>query len=178
MKQRIRHLIYFIILIAFDQVSKLWIKTNLIDGKEIMILPGILKLSYHQNSGAVWGIMGGKVSFLRIFTMIILALIIYLYFKIPKDKKYNALKVITVFIMAGAVGNLIDRIYLGYVVDFIYFYIIDFPLFNFADSYLTVSSALLLILAIFYYKDSDFAFLDQLFRKKKKDTGNNNDTEQ
>jgi signal peptidase II len=69
--------------------------------------------------------------------------------------------------LAGAVGNLIDRVLLGHVVDFIYFEIINFPLFNFADSCLTVSSILLFLLAIFYYKDEDFAFLDQIFRRKK-----------
>ena len=58
--------------------------------------------------------------------------------------------------MAGAIGNLIDRISLKYVVDFIYFELIDFPIFNIADCYLTVSSFLLIILAIFYYKENDF----------------------
>jgi len=68
--------------------------------------------------------------------------------------------------IAGAVGNLIDRFYLRHEVDFIYFELIDFPLFNFADSCLTVASILLFILAIFYYKDEDFEFLNDLFKKK------------
>jgi signal peptidase II len=169
MKQRIKHLILFILLIGIDQAVKFWVKATLMDKDPIVLIPNVLKLQYHQNSGAVWGIMSGKASYLSIFTFFILLFILYLYFKIPMDKKYNALKIITVFISAGAVGNWIDRIYLNYVVDFIYFEIINFPLFNIADSYLTVSSILLFILAIFYYKDDDFAFLDQLFKRKKKD---------
>ncbi len=167
MKQRIKHLILFLLLVGIDQASKLWVKSRLMNKDPIVILKDVLNLQYHENNGAVWGILSGKVVYLTIFTFIIMFFILYLYFKIPKNKKFNALKIITVFILAGALGNLIDRIYLGYVVDFIYFKIIDFPLFNLADSYLTVSSILLMILALFYYKDEDFAFLDQIFRKNK-----------
>jgi signal peptidase II len=172
MKERIKHLLLFIILIGIDQLSKFWVRTVLMNNDPINIIPEVLKLQYHENTGAVWGIMSGKVEFLRVFTFIVLLGIFYLYLKIPNGKKYNALKVIVVFILAGAVGNLIDRIILSHVVDFIYFELINFPLFNIADSYLTVSSVLLFILAIFYYKDEDFAFLDQLFKKRKPSTGN------
>jgi signal peptidase II len=134
----------------------------------LVIIPDVFILQYHENTGAVWGIMSGKVQLLSIFTFIILILIVFLYLKIPQGKRYNPLKLITVFIIAGAVGNLIDRIFLGHVVDFIYFELINFPLFNIADSYLTVSCVLLFLLAIFYYKDADFAFLDQIFGSKKK----------
>jgi signal peptidase II len=126
-----------------------------------------LNLQYQQNTGAVWGILSGRVDFLRILTLMILVVILFLYFKIPQGKKYNVLKTIAVFIVAGAVGNLIDRFLLGHVVDFIYFEIINFPLFNFADSCLTISSILLFILAIFYFKDEDFAFLEQVLNGKK-----------
>lgn len=167
MKQRIKHLIYFIILVVIDQGAKFWVKKDLMNQEPFVIIPDVFSLQYHENTGAVWGILSGKVDFLKIFTLIIFALITFVYFKIPKDKKYNPLKVITVFILAGAAGNLIDRICLGYVVDFIYFELINFPLFNIADSFLTVSSILLFILAIFYYKDEDFAFLENMFKGKK-----------
>ncbi len=166
MKERLKHLLLFILLIAIDQLTKYWVKTDLLESGPIIIIPDVFRLQYHTNNGAVWGLMSGKVDFLKIFTFLVLLLIVYFYFKIPKDKKYNALKYIVVFIMAGAVGNLIDRMALGYVIDFIYFELINFPLFNIADTYLTVSSALLLILAFFYYKDDDFAFIEQLFKKR------------
>ena len=73
--------------------------------------------------------------------------------------------ILLTFISAGAVGNLIDRIQLGYVRDFIYFSIIDFPVFNVADIYVTVSTALLVILVLFYYREEDFNDF-RLFHRK------------
>lgn len=166
MKERIKHLILLIFLIGIDQVLKYWVRTDLINRDSIDIIDGVLSLQYHSNTGAVWGILSGKVDFLKIFTLIILILIIFLYFKIPVGKRYNPLKILTVFMIAGAIGNLIDRFFLSYVVDFIYFEIIDFPLFNFADSCLTVAAIVLFLLALFYYKDEDFAFLNEMFKKK------------
>lgn len=170
MKERMKHLILFILIVGIDQVVKFWVRSTLMNQDPLIIIPNVLSLQYHENTGAVWGIMSGKVQFLSIFTLIIMLLIGYLYFRIPQTKRLKALRVIAVLILGGAVGNLIDRFILGHVVDYIYFEIIDFPLFNIADSFLTVSCFLLLILAIFYYKDEDFAFLDQLFRKKKAET--------
>jgi signal peptidase II len=135
----------------------------------IDIIPKVLKLEYHENTGAVWGFFSGSVQILALFSLIILAIVTFFYFKVPNGRKYNALKVILVFIAAGAVGNMIDRILLKHVVDFIYFYIIDFPLFNVADTYVTISAFLLVFLALFYYKDKDFEFLEHLFSKKDKD---------
>lgn len=167
MKQRIKHLLLFIVLIAIDQLTKYWVRTDLAHREPIVLIKDVLSLQFLKNTGAVWGLMSGKTTFLSIFTVVVLVFIIYFYLKIPTGRKYNVLKIIVVFITAGAVGNLIDRIFLGYVVDFIYFELINFPLFNFADCCLTVSSILLFLLAIFYYKDEDFGFLDQVFRFKK-----------
>ncbi|HKL80858.1 MAG TPA: signal peptidase II [Mobilitalea sp.] len=167
MKQRLRHLIYFIILILIDQVTKYWAKTDIREDGPFTIIPKVLKLQYHQNDGAVWGILSGRMSFLIILTVIMIIILTFFYLKIPSIKRYLPIRIIWVFIMAGAVGNFIDRIRLGYVVDFIYFELIDFPLFNLADSYLTVSCVLLLILAIFYYKDKDFEFIDTIFTTRK-----------
>lgn len=169
MKQRRRHLIYFIILIALDQLTKLWAKTSLRNNGPIDIIPNVLKLQYHENSGAVWGILQGKANLLSLFTLFILAALVYVYFQIPKASKYNLLKLVFVTIGAGAIGNMIDRFSYGYVVDFIYFELINFPIFNVADSYVTVSSILIILLAIFYYKDEDLAFLDDMFNKRDKD---------
>lgn len=178
-KERIKHFILFIILVLIDQLSKYWVKTELVKKDAIVLIPETLKLQYHTNTGAVWGIFSGKVVYLSIFTFIILLLITYLYFKVPNNgKKFSVLKTIIVFIIAGAVGNLIDRVFLGHVIDFIYIELINFPLFNFADCCLTVSSILLFILAAFYFKDEDFAFIDGIFRRKKKiTTGDNTSTE-
>lgn len=167
MKERIKHLILLIVLIGIDQITKYFVRADLMNKDPFVIIPKVLNLQYHENTGAVWGIMSDRIDFLRIFTLIILVVIIFLYFKIPDSKKYKILKLLAIFMIAGAIGNLIDRFLLGHVTDFIYFEIIDFPLFNFADSCLTVASIVLFILALFYYKDEDFAFLGKSFRGKK-----------
>ena len=73
--------------------------------------------------------------------------------------------ILGVFIASGAIGNLIDRIVLKYVVDFLYFELIDFPVFNIADCYITISVIILAIMLIFYYKEED---IDLILKKKKR----------
>jgi signal peptidase II len=175
MKERIKHLILVIILVVIDQVTKYLVRTSM--DKPIIIIPNVLSLENIRNTGAAWGILKDSGYFLRIFTLILLFIIIYLYFKIPAGKRFRIIKILTLFMMAGAIGNLIDRFFLGYVVDFIYFEIIDFPLFNFADSCLTVSCIILFLLALFYYKDDDFAFLEKIFHWKKRDNSPKTDNE-
>lgn len=177
MKQRIRHLIYIIILVAIDQVTKYWANTTLKGNEPITLIPKVLKLQYHENTGAVWGILSGKTDFLTILTVVLVIILVYIYFKIPRTKRHLPLQILWVFILSGAVGNFIDRVSLKYVVDFIYFELIDFPIFNLADCYLTVSSVLLLILGIFYYKEEDFDFIDNIFKKSKKENNNNESNE-
>lgn len=176
MKLRIRHLIYLILLVVVDQISKIWARTTLKEEGPFSLIPKVLKLQYHENTGAVWGILSDKTIFLIVLTIILVLLLVFVYFKIPKEKHYTPLHIIWVFIMAGAIGNFIDRISLRYVVDFIYFELIDFPIFNIADSYLTVSCLLLVLLSIFYYKEKDFDFIDSLFLKKKKKSDPNETT--
>lgn len=168
MKERIRHFIYLIVLIGLDQATKIWAKTSLQANGPVTIIPDVFKLQYHENSGAVWGILQGKASILSILTIFILTALFFVYIHIPKEPKFMYLKLIFVFIGAGAVGNMIDRIAYHFVVDFIYFELINFPVFNVADSYVTVASILIILLAVFYYKDEDLDFLDTMLKGKKK----------
>ncbi|MGB8455069.1 MAG: signal peptidase II [Anaerocolumna sp.] len=159
--KKIRHLIYVVLLIALDQLTKYFAATHLkVDGP-MQIIPKVFKLYYHENNGAVWGIMSGKISFLIIITVIIMTGMIYFYLKIPAGKRYDYMRIVLVFLSAGAIGNLIDRSINKYVVDFLYFELIDFPIFNLADCYVTCSAVLLIVLSLFYYKDDDFAFLNK-----------------
>lgn len=164
--KKIVHFLLLLILIGLDQYTKYFALTVLKGKESIQIIPKVLQLHYHENTGAVWGIMSGKISFLIIITSIILLGMIALYFKIPQAKRYNILRILIVLITAGAIGNLIDRCIRQYVVDFIYFELINFPIFNVADMYVTVSAILLLLLSIFYYKDEDFDFLSKKDVKK------------
>ena len=93
-------------------------------------------------------------------------IIIYLYLmRIPSEKHFGLLNVIAILFFGGAIGNFIDRVMQGYVVDFFYFRLIDFPVFNVADIYVTVA-AILLILCLLFYKEEDFERI--LPAKKKK----------
>ena len=108
--------------------------------------------------------MSDKKTF-YITTPILLVILFYLYFKTPVQKKHFALRMVYLFLIAGAIGNLIDRILYQYVVDFIYFSLIDFPVFNVADIYVTCSVLVLCYLILIYYKDPDE--LGELYGKTK-----------
>ena len=105
----------------------------------------------------------------------ILLAVLILFFRIKWEyKRLRSMKIITVFVIAGAIGNLIDRIRLKYVVDFLYFELIDFPVFNVADCYITVSMFLILLLVIFYYKDEDY---NLIWPKKSQSTATDSPTD-
>lgn len=99
------------------------------------------------------------------FTVIVLILIIYFYLmRIPSEKHFGLLNGIAILFFAGAIGNFIDRVTQRYVVDFFYFRLINFPVFNVADIYVTVA-AVLLILCLLFYKEEDF---ERILPTKKK----------
>ena len=97
--------------------------------------------------------------------VVILGVIAYVLYKTPDDKKYTKLHVLLSFIAAGAIGNMIDRIRFDYVVDFIYIVLINFPIFNVADMYVSFATVILVILLLFVYKESDLNFIS--FKQKK-----------
>ena len=142
-------------LVGLDQWTKALAVSNLMGQDAYVIWPGVFELLYSENRGAAFGIMQNQRLFFLILTAIILAFVIYVFVKIPSDKKFRPLQYLCVLITAGAIGNLIDRVFLGYVVDFLYFSLIDFPIFNVADCYITCSAIFLIILIAFYYKDED-----------------------
>ena len=131
----------------------------------IILVNGVLELLYVQNTGAAFSLLeNAQWLFILIAVAAVLLISVFL-IRLPKTKRYQPLHILLTFISAGAVGNLIDRIQLGYVRDFIYFSIIDFPVFNVADIYVTVSTALLVILLLFYYREEDFNDF-RLFHRK------------
>lgn len=167
MKRTLNYIYAFLafgILIFIDQFTKYLARTKLADVRTFSVIKNVLQFNYIRNNGAAWGIMSGKQIFFIILTFVLIVGIIYIYFKIPSDKKYRLLKVILVTLSAGAVGNLIDRIKNGYVDDFIDFYLINFPVFNFADICVCLSMIGLVISIFFVYKDKDMEFLK--IRKK------------
>ncbi len=158
-------IIWLVLLIAADQFTKYLAVIFLKDKPAVSIISGVLELNYLENRGAAFGMMQDQKWFFVFIAAIIIGVIIYVLYKAPNNKKYNVLHIQLVFIAAGAVGNMIDRIRLDYVVDFIYFSIINFPIFNFADMCVTIGTAVLVILILFVYKENDLSFLG--FHQKK-----------
>ncbi|MGN0378665.1 MAG: signal peptidase II [Butyrivibrio sp.] len=156
-------IIAVLLLVAADQVTKWLALTKLYNNEPYVIIKDVLELSYLRNDGAAWGVLSGKQTFFIIITFVMLAAAIFVFIKMPITPHYRGLRVVLCTLAAGAVGNLIDRIHNGYVHDFIYFKIINFPVFNFADICVTLSMIGLVIMILFVYKDKDWDFL-----KKKK----------
>lgn len=164
--------IIFAVLTIIDQITKIVISANLKGKEKIIIIPKLLSFEYLENNGAAWGIFPGKTILLSIFTFIFTLIIFIVIFIIEKNiLLLNIKKKIFIFIQfllailtAGAVGNLIDRIRYGYVVDFLQFEFIKFPIFNLADCYVTVSAVVLVVILLFFLKDEDF---EKIMAKKK-----------
>lgn len=145
------------LLIGFDQLTKYWAIIGLKDKPAFVIWDGVFELRYLENRGASFGILQNQKWPLVIFTLIVLVVLIYFFIKkIPNERRFFFLNIIIVLICAGAAGNLIDRLAKDYVVDFFYFCLIDFPIFNIADIYVVIASFLLIVLGLFYYKDEDW----------------------
>ncbi len=136
--------IIIILGIIIDRVTKIWAFNNLRLGDDIEIIKNFFHLQYLENRGAAFGIMQGKTAFLSIITILILIGMIYFMFK--KMKRTLISKISLSLIVSGAIGNLFDRIYYKYVVDFIlvhYKNIYYFPTFNFADIFVVIGTILL-----------------------------------
>lgn len=166
LKKAVIGMILSVVLIVIDQMTKLMAIHGLMNQQPFVILDGILELHYLENRGAAFGILQGKKAFFIIFTILVLAFIAYIYLKrIPDEKKFRLLDGICILFFAGALGNFIDRVFRNYVVDFFYFKLIDFPIFNVADIYVTVAAFAMIILGLFYYKEDDY---NKIFPAKKK----------
>ena len=119
------------------------------------IIDGVFELLYSENRGAAFSILQGRQGFLFVITAAVLLLVLYILIKMPSQKRYLPLMLCLILLFSGAVGNMIDRLSQGYVVDFLYFSLIDFPIFNVADIYVTCAAGLFLILMLWYYKEEE-----------------------
>lgn len=166
LKNYVMAVILVIVAVLIDQYTKYLAVTHLKDDPAFVLIDNVFELNYLENRGAAFGLLQNRQIFFVCVAILIFAFIFYCYVRIPKTGQYLPLRLCGIFIVAGAAGNLIDRIRLGYVVDFFYFRLIDFPVFNVADIYVTVSFAVLLILIFFRYKEEELEFLG-----RKKGTG-------
>lgn len=179
MEKRIAFIIEIVgivLLIVLDRCSKLWAVSALKDTEGIDLIKGVLKFFYlpNGNTGAAFGIFEGQLLLLIIVTLLVVFLLFYCIVRIPFETKYIPMHITFIFIIAGGIGNLIDRIFNQYVIDFIYFYLINFPIFNVADCFVTVATILLALMLLFYYDENDLKKVEEYikpdFFKKKKES--------
>lgn len=145
------YLIITIILVTIDQITKYLTVQNLALFEVKEMIPNFLSLTYIQNSGAAWSVLEGKMWFFYIITLIVIVfLLYYLYTEGRQNKIFG---VILSVILAGTIGNFIDRLLYQYVIDMIKLEFISFPIFNVADSLLTIGVAALLFYTIYEEKN-------------------------
>ncbi len=134
--------------IALDQLTKYWARTVLKAVADIPLWNGVFHFHYAENTGAAFSMLSGHSLLFFILTiLVVLALLVYL---VLYRKKIDLLQKITLgLIIGGAVGNLVDRIAYGYVIDFLYFKLINFAIFNVADSCLVIGCLLLAVYVLF-----------------------------
>ena len=149
----VSRLFAILILIALDQWTKSLAVTHLKGRAAVSLIRNILELLYVENQGAAFGIMNGMRLIFVVLAPLVAILLARILQKLPAAPRFRWFRLCCIFIIAGALGNWIDRLRQGYVVDFIYFKPIDFPVFNVADIYVTVSMAVLVILILFVYDD-------------------------
>lgn len=158
--QYIKAIILFAVLVALDIMTKIWAE-NALREKPIVLINGVFELRYLENRGAAFGLLQNQRTFFIILTVVFLAAMIYIYTRIPNESRYLALRLLVVIVSAGAFGNFYDRLTLTYVRDFLYFSLIDFPIFNVADIYVTCSAVVFFVLVVFVYKEEDFSFMEK-----------------
>lgn len=161
-------IILFFVLLYLDRFSKHLAVIHLKDQPAYPLIPNVFILSYLENHGAAFGILQGQRSFFLIITVIILAIVVFLYLRIPYTRRFLPLRFLAILIVTGAIGNFIDRYQQGYVVDFFYFCLINFPIFNVADIYVTGAAIALVVFLIFIYKEDDFTELSKALSMRRK----------
>jgi signal peptidase II len=145
---RKREILLILAIVALDQITKYAIEAQLSLGQSIEIIEGFFSLTYARNTGAAWSILTGQMTFFYIISTI--ALVVMTVFLFKTDKKENLQRIALALLIAGTIGNFIDRLMFQYLRDFLDFIIIgyDFPIFNVADITLNVAIGLLILEAI------------------------------
>ncbi len=154
-KSFIKYLVFVfisVILIAVDQITKKMALKHLYNNKPYVIVDNVLELTYVENRGAAFGILQNRQELFYILTIVVLLVICYLLYRIDDIKNNLLYYIVLILIFSGAIGNFIDRLRNKYVIDFIYFKPINFPVFNFADIYITIACFLMIIYLIFENK--------------------------
>lgn len=149
-------ILFFVGLIAIvglDQITKYFAVVHLTNVRTHPLIEDVFHLTYVENPGAGFGIFADYTWLLSALSAVV-ALVLMGYVLVKKPKNAWLMTALT-FLCGGAIGNLIDRVRLGYVVDFLDFTLIDFPVFNVADCFVTVGAVLLAVYIVFFYEDKE-----------------------
>lgn len=151
------------LLIVIDQLTKMWAVSQLHQADRVIsVVDGVFELRYTENPGVAFSMLEGQRWVFIPTTILIGGIILIMMLRSPL-RKYKLFNITSVLILSGAIGNLIDRIAYGYVIDFLYFRLIDFPIFNFADCCVVVGAFLLFFFVLFGMKEDDETPLLTLF---------------
>lgn len=137
--------VLIIALVALDQWVKYWVTANIHLGTDQVLIPGIMNVTNLHNYGAAWSMLQGKQTFFSIITIVVIVAILYCMWKFRKQR---GKMLCFSLILAGAIGNFIDRLSQGYVVDMFEFAPVNFPVFNVADMCLTFGVLILIIIIL------------------------------
>jgi len=137
-------------MVALDRWSKMWAQDVLTKVDTLPLLQNVFHLTYVENRGAAFSILHGKVGFLILFTGIVLMFLFAMLISSIKKRESKILIMALTMVIGGAIGNMYDRIVLGYVVDYFDFRLINFAVFNVADVFVVCGSILLGIYLIFF----------------------------
>ena len=150
---KLKGILLILFLVLLDQGTKYLAIRYLRGSSGISLIDNVLNLRYLENRGMAFGLLQNKILFLVLTCIVFFVAIIYLFIKAPATVYYRPLLYTAAIVFAGAMGNFIDRVFRGYVVDFIYFSLIDFPVFNIADIGITVGAILLVVYFIWFDKE-------------------------
>jgi len=135
------------VLVAVDQIIKYFVELKLKPVSVIPFIPGVIQLHYHRNDGAMMGFLQGKIGVVTVLAIICMIGLVILMFTDAIKTKFDY--ICLVMIATGGIGNIIDRIFRGYVVDYIEYLFVDFYIFNFADCLITVGAFLMIFYQIY-----------------------------
>ena len=146
------------ILVILDQFTKKLVLQKLKFQEAFPLIKNVFELDYVENRGSAFGLFQNKKIFLMVVGVLFMIVMFYILWKTPAKKRFLPIHLCAAGIIAGGLGNMIDRMTLGYVVDFFSFVLIHFPVFNVADVYIVISTFCLAICLIFVYQEEELDF--------------------
>ena len=152
MKKILKYAIFVVFILLADQLTKLWVVKTIPLYGQVDFLPGVLGLTYVQNTGAAWSMFSGQQWLFALVFVVFTAAILYEFFKAPMP--FTTLeRWLIAAIYGGGLGNMLDRVRLGYVVDMLETEFMEFPVFNVADCFISCGCIALVVHMIFFNKN-------------------------